>query len=155
MNYPTSEHKIISQAELDEKDGYIASLERAITTCAKKRVLLAEENERLQERLTAVYGENERLREALRPFAFVYRWAELNMDEGWRLTGAKDRLRYEYFEQAAEVLTADSGRELETEITRKIVEELNREMDGVRQDAKRKEAQSILDASEFIIGRDG
>jgi hypothetical protein len=64
MNYPISEHKFVSLAELDEKDGYIASLERAITACAKKRVLLAEENERLQERLTAVYGENERLTKA-------------------------------------------------------------------------------------------
>jgi hypothetical protein len=65
MNYPISEHKFVSLAELDEKDGYIASLERAITTCAKKRVLLAEENERLQERLTAVYGANERLTKAV------------------------------------------------------------------------------------------
>jgi hypothetical protein len=64
MNYPISEHKIISQAELDEKDGRIAALERAMVACAKKRVLLAEENERLQERLTAVYGENERLTKA-------------------------------------------------------------------------------------------
>jgi hypothetical protein len=122
MNYPISEHRIISLIELNEKDGRIAALERAMVACAKKRVLLAEENERLQERLTAVYGENERLtkaveqltaeneqlREALRPFAFVYRWAELNMDEGWRLTGAKDRLRGGYFEQAAEVLTAET-----------------------------------------------